>query len=148
MTVKRSGKRVVAWLLSDLLIFAGSYMMPSAEEMNLGRGAGQTDSEQTAGTGQGSGGDQVSSGTGQGDGQTGGSGQGSGSDRTAGSGQGSDRTSETDQKSGTVQENMEDQSEKVHQTGEAIDEEKIFRVILPTDTSHVFDFIMDPQQLQ
>ncbi len=93
-------------------------------------------------------------------GKGGGGGQGSGSSQGSGSGQtlgnnhesgtamagGSEQEFGTGQTNEAVREDRTDLSGEVHQI-EELDEEKVFRVILPADTSHIFDFIMDPQQL-
>ncbi len=59
---------------------------------------------------------------------------------------GSEQEFGTGQTNEAVREDRTDLSGEVHQI-EELDEEKVFRVILPADTSHIFDFIMDPQQL-
>ncbi len=87
-------------------------------------------------------------------GKGGGSGQGSGSGQTLGNNHesgtamagGSEQEFGTGQTNEAVREDRTDLSGEVHQI-EELDEEKVFRVILPADTSHIFDFIMDPQQL-
>lgn len=81
-------------------------------------------------------------------GKGGGSGQTLGNNHESGTAMagGSEQEFGTGQTNEAVREDRTDLSGEVHQI-EELDEEKVFRVILPADTSHIFDFIMDPQQL-
>lgn len=69
ITVKKRGKQAAEWMLSVLMLFAGSSMALSAEAVAQEQGTGRSESGQTTGseqrseTGQGTGGNQKADGS-------------------------------------------------------------------------------------